>query len=33
MADPQMGTSNYVRRTMTMRVVDGVPRLGYEDNP
>jgi hypothetical protein len=33
MAEPQMGTSNYVRRTMTLRVIDGVPHLVYEDNP
>ncbi len=30
---PQMGESNYVRRTLTLRVVDGAPRFGYEDNP
>ncbi len=29
---PQMGTSNYVRRTLTLRSVDGVPRFGYEEN-
>ncbi len=30
---PQMGTSDYVRRTMTLRTVDGVPLVGYEENP
>ncbi|MBI5303541.1 MAG: VWA domain-containing protein [Chloroflexi bacterium] len=29
---PQMGTSNYVRRTMTLQNVDGTPRFRYEDN-
>jgi hypothetical protein len=33
MTDPQMGTSDYVRRTLTLRVIDGVPRVIYEDNP
>lgn len=28
---PQMGTSDYVRRTMTLRSVDGVPRFGVEE--
>jgi uncharacterized protein with von Willebrand factor type A (vWA) domain len=30
---PQMGTTNYVRRTLTLRVMDGAPRVGYEENP
>ncbi len=30
---PQMGASDYVRRTMTLRVVDGVPGFRYEENP
>jgi uncharacterized protein with von Willebrand factor type A (vWA) domain len=30
---PQMGTSDYVRRTMTLRSIDGVPTFGYEENP
>jgi uncharacterized protein len=29
---PQMGTSNYVRRTITLRTVDGAPTVLYEDN-
>jgi uncharacterized protein len=30
---PQMGTTNYVRRTLTLRVEDGAPRVRYEENP
>jgi uncharacterized protein with von Willebrand factor type A (vWA) domain len=30
---PQMGTSNYVRRTMTLRPLEGVPTVMYEENP
>jgi uncharacterized protein with von Willebrand factor type A (vWA) domain len=30
---PHMGTSDYVRRTMTLRTVDGVPLFQYEKNP
>jgi uncharacterized protein len=30
---PQMGTSDYVRRTMLLRTVDGVPTVSYEENP
>lgn len=30
---PHMGTSDYVRRTMTLRTVDGVPLFQYEENP
>lgn len=30
---PQMGTSDYGRRTMTLRTIDGVPIISYEDNP
>jgi uncharacterized protein with von Willebrand factor type A (vWA) domain len=30
---PQRGTSDYVRRTMVMRVVNDVPTFVYEDNP
>ncbi|MCL4393734.1 MAG: VWA domain-containing protein [Chloroflexi bacterium] len=30
---PQMGTSDYVRRTMTMRTTNGVVDLRYEENP
>jgi uncharacterized protein len=33
MDDPQEGTSDYVRRTMVMRVIDGVPQFVYEENP
>jgi uncharacterized protein with von Willebrand factor type A (vWA) domain len=33
MERPQMGTSDYVRRTMTMRATNGVPNLRYEENP
>ncbi len=30
---PQMGTSDYVRRTMTLRHTGYAPNLSYEDNP
>lgn len=30
---PQMGESDYVRRTMTLRVVNGLPSVRYEENP
>lgn len=30
---PQMGTSDYVRRTMVLRTVDGIPTFLYEENP
>jgi MoxR-like ATPase len=30
---PQMGTSDYVRRTMTLRSVNGEPSFQYEGNP
>lgn len=30
---PQRGTSDYVRRTMVMRFVDGIPTLVFKDNP
>jgi uncharacterized protein with von Willebrand factor type A (vWA) domain len=30
---PQMGSSDYVRRTMTLRSIDGVPTFKYEKNP
>lgn len=30
---PREGTSDYLRRTLTLRVINGVPTFGYEDNP
>ena len=30
---PQMGRSDYVRRTMTLRSTNGVADLRYEENP
>lgn len=30
---PQEGTSDYIRRTMVLRVIDGVPTFVYEENP
>lgn len=33
MQDPQEGTSDYIRRTLVMRIVDGVPTFVYEENP
>jgi uncharacterized protein with von Willebrand factor type A (vWA) domain len=30
---PQLATSDYVRRTLTLKTVNGVPTFGYEDNP
>ena len=30
---PQMGTSDYVRRTMAMQTIDGLPTIVYQDNP
>jgi hypothetical protein len=33
MDTPQMGTSDYVRRTMVVRVVNGVPQFTHGENP
>ncbi len=33
MERPQLATSNYVRRTMVLKTVNGVPTFVYEENP
>ncbi|HZQ08232.1 MAG TPA: VWA domain-containing protein [Anaerolineae bacterium] len=33
MERPEMGTSDYVRRTLVLRVINGVPTFVYEENP
>lgn len=30
---PQMGSSDYVRRTMVFKTIDGIPTITYQDNP
>lgn len=30
---PPLATSDYVRRTMVLKIVDGIPAIEYEDNP